>query len=148
MSKRKRTWQERHDTPDRRTFVLQLYDNVESTDRFEEEAKLLDVLAVEIDLLIGARIGAGATSIRHNVHYFNCYVGTCKDDKVLVVMRRQRNALYWSPLKCTTWCRDVADHWFEASGHPTLAGKQPPRPGATTSERVADSNLSTRPSDG
>ena len=150
MPRHKRTWKERHDTPDRRTFVLQLYGNAAAMDRFEEEARLLDVLASEIDGLITGPMDAArqCTSIRHNAYNFNCYVGTYKDDKVLIVMRRRSNALGWSKLKVDTWCRDVANKWFEASGYPTLAGKQPPRPGATTSAQVADPNLSTPTPDG
>lgn len=146
MPRHKRTWKERHDTPDRRTFVLQLYNNVEATDRFEEEARLLDVLAAEIDSLIGAK--TDTTSIRHNALNFNCYVGTCKADKVLIVIERQGNALYWTSPQVRLWCRYVADKWIKVSGYPTLAGKQPPRPGATTSAQVADPNLSTPTPDG
>ena len=150
MPRRKRIWRERHDTPDRRKFVLQLYDNVESTNRFEEEAKFLDWLAFRIDGLIRGigDLGGGATSIRHNADNFNCYVGTCKEDKVLIVMDRKSNALDWTPPEAHQWCIEVANYWLEASGYPTLAGKQFPRPGTTTSERVADPNLPTRASDG
>ncbi len=149
MPRHKRTWKERHDTPDRRTFVLQLYNNVEASDRFELEAIYLDGLASKIDFLIAYRgEGPGATSIYHNVDNFNCYVGTCKEDKVLIVIERQGNALDWYQPEAYRWCIEVANHWLEASGYPTLAGKQPPRPGATPSERVADSNLSTPTPDG
>ena len=149
MPRHKRTWKERHDTPDRRTFVLQLYNNVEASGLFELEAIFLDGLAYKIDFLIAYRgEGQGATSIRHNADNFNCYVGTCKEDKVLVVMGRAASALHWSQTHVDRWCHDVANHWLKASGYPTLAGKQPPRPGATTSAQVADPNLSTPTPDG
>lgn len=133
----------------RRTFVLQLYDNVDATDRFELEAVFLDGLASKINFLIAYRgEGPGATSIRHNADNFNCYVGTCKADKVLIVMGRAVNALDWTSQQASRWCRVVANHWLNASGHPLLAGSKPPRPGADDEQRITDPNLSTRASHG
>lgn len=109
-----------------------MYGNVNSVVRFEEEAKLLDRLAKEIDIILdfGA---AGTTTIRHNVGpggAFNCYVGTIPQDKCLVVKRRYSNALDWSEFSSRRWVIDVANKWLEANGSPHLVrgGNRLPRP--------------------
>ncbi len=144
MTRHRRIRKEPPATPDRRTFVLQLYDNGYITRRrhdapnFELEAKVLDVLANRIDALLGPT----KTTIRHDVGSFNCYVGTCPQDSVLIVEPRLSCALNWSLRQKVTWCRQIANAWLKISGHPPLAGND----SETTNgdeDRAAENTLTT-----
>ena len=153
------------DTPDRRTFVLQLYDNVQVNvfgldlafatgipDRFEEEAVRLDTLAQRIDFVISVGIRASrtesCTSIRHDNDGFHCFVGTGSHDMVLIVMPRTDNALDWSPPRISRWVRRVANKWLEASGYAPIDGNNPPLRPMETTGHVADSKVATGAEDG